>query len=101
MHIGYAFKKCVSLLKDEWNQHKNNKLPPVLCHMDLQPQNLAFQHEDIQQMRVLSTIQMNALKLKKMMVQCTTATKASQWYLLGEQMLISLFQLWVVCLISY
>jgi len=37
--------KCISALECEWEGEYDGKpppLPPVLCHMDLQPQNLAF-----------------------------------------------------------
>jgi len=35
--------KCISALECEWEEDgKPPPLPPVLCHMDLQPQNLAF-----------------------------------------------------------
>jgi thiamine kinase-like enzyme len=37
--------ECVNALSCEWKEHGGSppQLPPVLCHMDLQPQNLAFQ----------------------------------------------------------
>jgi len=35
--------QCISALECEWEEDgKPPPLPPVLCHMDLQPQNLAF-----------------------------------------------------------
>ena len=37
--------QCISALECEWEEEYDGKpppLPPVLCHMDLQPQNLAF-----------------------------------------------------------
>ena len=37
--------KCIRALEYEWEEEYDGKpphLPPVLCHMDLQPQNLAF-----------------------------------------------------------
>ena len=36
--------KCVTMLQDEWDHLSSCALPAVLCHMDLQPQNLAFLH---------------------------------------------------------
>ena len=39
-------KKCCTSLHEEWIQMNISDLPPVLCHMDLQPQNLAFFHQD-------------------------------------------------------
>ena len=41
-------KKCVTMLQDEWDQLSSSALPAVLCHMDLQPQNLAFSHANKQ-----------------------------------------------------
>ncbi|KAL7532038.1 hypothetical protein ACHAXR_007298 [Thalassiosira sp. AJA248-18] len=40
--------KCADALNSEWEEHDGRPppLPPVLCHMDLQPQNLAFCHTD-------------------------------------------------------
>jgi hypothetical protein len=39
-------KQCLETLQNEWTHRESIKmLPPVLCHMDLQPQNLAFRHE--------------------------------------------------------
>ena len=39
-------ERCVAVLSSEWDGNsttgKPPPLPPVLCHMDLQPQNLAF-----------------------------------------------------------
>ncbi|KAL3766986.1 hypothetical protein ACHAWO_004960 [Cyclotella atomus] len=41
-------KQCVTTLQNEWIDLESiDSLPPVLCHMDLQPQNLAFRHEAI------------------------------------------------------
>ena len=39
--------KCVDALDCEWEEYggKPPHLPPVLCHVDLQPQNLAFWKE--------------------------------------------------------
>jgi hypothetical protein len=38
-------QKCISTLVEDWTECNSSCLPPVLCHMDLQPQNLAFWHE--------------------------------------------------------
>jgi hypothetical protein len=40
-----TLQKCVTTLQDEWKSSTNSSLPPVLCHLDLQPQNLAFWHK--------------------------------------------------------
>jgi len=40
--------ECVSALKHEWDGHDGRHPPPltaVICHMDLQPQNLTFWHD--------------------------------------------------------
>jgi hypothetical protein len=39
--------ECISELSCEWNETGGRPphLPPVLCHMDLQPQNLAFKRD--------------------------------------------------------
>jgi thiamine kinase-like enzyme len=40
--------KCVAALEHEWDDHDGRcppPLPAVLCHMDLQPQNLTFWHD--------------------------------------------------------
>ena len=39
--------ECINALECEWEEYDGGippPLPPVLCHMDLQPQNLAFGH---------------------------------------------------------
>lgn len=41
-------EKCVDALEHEWDDDENGRPPPlpaVLCHMDLQPQNLTFWHD--------------------------------------------------------
>ncbi|KAL9189733.1 hypothetical protein ACHAXT_009408 [Thalassiosira profunda] len=40
--------QCIDALDCEWDSRggKPPPLPPVLCHMDLQPQNLAFAHAE-------------------------------------------------------
>ncbi|KAL3798699.1 hypothetical protein HJC23_004450 [Cyclotella cryptica] len=40
-------KQCSDALHNEWIECSNSwsALPPVLCHLDLQPQNLAFCHD--------------------------------------------------------
>jgi thiamine kinase-like enzyme len=45
-------EKCVNALEHEWDDDENHDgcgrpppLPAVLCHMDLQPQNLTFWHD--------------------------------------------------------
>ena len=40
--------KCVAALEHEWDDHDGRHPPPlpaVICHMDLQPQNLTFWHD--------------------------------------------------------
>jgi len=42
-----VLSKYISALENEWNDNGGDPppLPPVLCHMDLQPQNLKFWHD--------------------------------------------------------